>query len=98
MTISTSRVKSHRARLSKAGLKRVELTVPEGDVELVCRLAVHLRDDRETTSPLRDQLRASLSKPALTGEELVAFFRASPLIEADLIIERDRSPGRVAEV
>lgn len=35
---------------------------------------------------------------ARTGHDLVAFFRASPLVGADLQIERDRSIGRSADI
>lgn len=95
--MSASRVASHRARRSKAGLKRVELTVPVDDVALVRRLAMRLREDVGAGAPLRVQLRGSLGKQAQSGEDLVAFFRASPLVEEDLSFERDRSTGRVAE-
>jgi hypothetical protein len=36
--------------------------------------------------------------PAQTGEELLAFFRASPLVGEELEFDRDRSPGRPVEL
>jgi hypothetical protein len=77
------------------GTKRVEVTVPANDVELIRRLANELRAGGEQA----ERLRASVSspsgfQPARTGDELVAFFRSSPLVGEDLSFERDRSSGR----
>lgn len=37
-------------------------------------------------------------KKATTGKELVAFFRASPLVGLDIKFERDKSAGRETEL
>lgn len=51
----------------------------------------------EEAQRLRDSLQPMLTVPkAKTGRELAAFFRASPLVEAELPVERERSAGRAA--
>lgn len=89
----------YRQRLSASGLKRIEVTVPTGDAALVRRLVEVLRTGDETGEHLRRQVRSALGMlPAQTGEELVAFFRSSPLVGEELVFERDRSPGRPVEL
>jgi hypothetical protein len=71
------------------------VAVPPGDVLLVRRFAAVLRQGGRPAERLREQLAPETSlEPARTGAELVAFFRASPLVGERLEIERDRSPGR----
>ena len=40
----------------------------------------------------------TLIEPVRTGAELVAFFRASPLVGEELMIERDQSTGRCVDL
>ena len=89
------RVRRHRRKLAAEGAARVEVTVPAADASLVRALALQLRAGGGTTRRARETLRRLL-RPASaeTGAELVAFFRASPLAGADLVIKRDESSGR----
>ena len=58
-------------------------------------IAGALRSDGEEAELIRQSLQPMLTAPrAKTGAELVAFLRASPLTDAELPIERDRSTGR----
>ena len=92
------RVSRHRQRLSAAGSRRVEVTVPSRDASLVKAVAGALRQDGDEAETIRRALQPVLAAPtARTGAELVAFLRASPLTEADLPVERDRSAGRAAD-
>ena len=88
-TQGASRVSRHRKRIRTSGAKRVEVTVPSRDAPLVKAIASALRSDGQ---PMLTVPRAK------TGPELVAFFRASPLTDAELSIERDRSSGRSADL
>jgi hypothetical protein len=64
-------------------------------VELIRRLATELRTGGEQVERLRASVRSAFGfQPAQTGDELVDFFRSSPLVGEDLSFERDRSPGR----
>ena len=98
-TRKMSRVARHRKKVATGGAKRVEVTVPSRDATLVKAIAGALRSDGEEAKRIREALQPMLSVPrAKTGSELVAFFRASPLVGADLQIERDRSTGRAVDL
>ena len=97
-TEDDSRVSRHRRRVSASGAQRVEVTVPSRDASLVKAIAGALRSGGDEAEHVRQSLQPVLAAPRVrTGAELVAFLRASPLTEADLPIERDRSAGRSAE-
>ena len=98
-TREASRVSRHRRRVATSGAKRVEVTVPSRDAPLVKAIAAALRSDGQEAQVIRHSLQPMLTAPkAKTGAELVAFLRASPLSEAELTSERDRSTGRSAEL
>ena len=98
-TQRASRVSRHRKRIATGGAKRVEVTVPLQDAPLVKAIAGALRSGGEEAELIRRSLHRRLTAPrAKTGAELVAFLRASPLTDADLAIERDRSTGRSADL
>ena len=93
-----SRVSRHRRRVSASGAQRVEVTVPSRDASLVKAIAGALRSGGDEAEQVRRLLQPVLAIPRVrTGAELVAFLRASPLTEAELPIERDRSTGRSAD-
>lgn len=88
-------VATHRRALKAKGRRRLEVTVPAADADLVKAVAATLRAGGEEGERLRALLVAS-TRPqrARTGEELVAFFRASPLVAEEISFERDDSTGR----
>lgn len=89
----------HRKRIATHGAKRVEVTVPSRDAPLVKAIAGALRSDGDEADLIRQSLQPMLNtRRAKTGAELVAFFRASPLTDAELPIERDSSTGRSANL
>ena len=93
------RVARHRTRVAASGSKRVEVTVPSRDAALVKAIAGALRSGGEDAKRIRDSLQPIVSSSkAKTGSELVAFFRRSPLVGADLQVERDESTDRSAEL
>ncbi len=77
----------------------VTVKVPAADAVLMEEVAAALCAGGEDGYLMRECLaRFIRHKRATTGRELVAFFRASPLVGADLDLERDRSPGRPIEL
>lgn len=93
------RVAQYRSRASARGSKRVEVTVPSCDAMLVKAIAGVLRKGGEKARRVRESVQPLVSVPkAKTGAELVAFFRNSPLVGAELSLERDRSPGRTVDL
>ena len=94
-----SRIARHRRKLAVGDSRRVEVTVPVGDAVLVKSIAGVLRAGGNEAKRMRDTLEPMLTVPkATTGRELVAFFRASPLVGVELEIERDRSAGREVDL
>ena len=98
---ASERVADYRVRNHREGMKRVETTVSADDVDLIKDVAKALRGGGALAGELRLTIRSVLPPAqAATGEELVAFFRSSPLHEEDehvLDIERDQSGGRTAD-
>ncbi len=89
------RVARHRGRVAAGGSKRVEVTVPSSDAGLVKAIAGALRSGGRDAERIREALEPIVSSAkAATGPDLVAFFRRSPLVGADLKVERDGSTGR----
>ena len=94
-----SRLARHRKRIATGGAKRVEVTVPLHDAPLVKAIAGALRSGGEDAELIRRSLQPRLTAPrARTGAELVAFFRAAPLTDAELTVERAHSMGRSADL
>ena len=94
-----ARVARHRRKLSARGAKRIEVIVPIGDADLIRQLAALLRSGGKAAEQVREGVKPLLQpKIAASGKELVEFFRASPLVDEDLLFERDRSPGRPVEL
>lgn len=92
------RLARHRTKASARGSRRVEVTVPACDADLVKAIAGALRSGGQNAKRIRESLELLVSaKRAQTGAELVAFFRASPIVGTDFIIERDQSAGRTVD-
>ena len=93
------RAARHRRKLRAGGAKRIEVTVPAGDADLVKGLAALLRAGGETARPVHERVQPLFQpKAAASGKELVAFFRSSPLVGEELEFERDRSSGRPVDL
>lgn len=89
------RVTRHRRKLAASGVRRVEITVPAEDAGLVRHLAGLLRLGGAPARKVRDGLRPLVRSPvARSGRDLVAFFRASPLVGVEIEFPRDKSSGR----
>jgi hypothetical protein len=98
-TPTRTRVARHRTKSAAGGSRRVEVTVPAGDAPFVKAIAGVLRAGGEEALRVKEALRPVVSsRRAETGAELVAFFRNSPLVGAELEIERDKSTGRSADL
>jgi len=97
----SDRVANYRSRNQREGMRRVETTVSAEDINLIKDVAKALREGGSIAGELRLSIRSILpAEQAQTAEELLAFFRTSPLKEEDQHIfesERDRSTGRTAD-
>ena len=94
---TSGRVARFRRKAVAGGTQRVEVSVPADDVMLVKAMAGALREGGAPAERLRAVIGPMVSRPqARTGAELLRFLRASPLCDADIEVERDRSKGRSA--
>ena len=96
---SHRRLARHRSRVAARGERRVELSLPVGDVAIMKAAAQALRAGGSDATKVREALTPVLAAPVMeSGSDLVAFLRASPLMGADLLFERDRSEGRTIDL
>ena len=96
-----ARVARHRSQTAAKGSKRVEVTVPTRDASLVKAMAGALCNGGAKAKHIRESIQPLVAAPKAktkTGAELVAFFRNSPLVEAELSLERNRSGGRSVDL
>ena len=95
MTLAQKKaVQTHRKRLKERGLVRVEIQAPEGDKDLIRKVAGLLRGDPSRAAEVRSRLRQMIGeghKPSL--KSLLA---SAPLEGVDLT--RDRDLGRDVEL
>jgi hypothetical protein len=96
---TAARVNLHRQKLLTQGTKRVTVIVPIEDADWVRELAARLGVGGDSARQLREQV-SRLLEPTMVSswQALVDFFRTSPLIGEELIVECDRSPGRPVDL
>lgn len=98
-TASTARVAQRRARMARAGARRVEVTAPAQDAALIKAIASALRADDAKAEDLRQAIRPFVTlPPAQSGAELLAALRSGPLFDLDVDALRDRGPGRIVDL
>jgi hypothetical protein len=91
-------LKNYRSRLSKRGMARIEVMALDADRELIRTLAKRLAEDNQDAA----RIRATVSR-AIEGEPpkkggILAALRCSPLIGADLDLDRSREEGRKVDL
>ena len=63
-------VQEHRRRLAARGIKRVEISVPQGDAEMLRRVAKVLSRDDDTADGLRAAIERHVpDRPAISFKE-----------------------------
>ena len=86
-------IKNYRSRLRRRGIARFEVLGLESDRDLLRSLAKKLaQDDQEANRIRLEVMRTVSDAPAKGG--IVAALRRSPLVGADLIMERPAVAGR----
>jgi hypothetical protein len=86
-------IKNYRSRLQKRGLARFEVLGLEADRFLIRSLAKRLAQDDPEASRIRSEVMRSVSDIPKKGGILAAL-RRSPLVGADLNMERSIEAGR----
>jgi hypothetical protein len=91
-------IESYRARLSERGLSRFEVLGRDSDRDLIRTLARRLVDDGPEASRLRAAVAQTIAgEPPRKGGILEAL-RRSPLVGADLDLNRLREEGRSVDI
>ena len=91
-------VQNYRTRLDERGLARFEVLGRDSDRDLIRSLARRLAEEGPEASRLRAAVTQSIAgEPPRTGGMLAAL-RRSPLVGADLDLQRPREDGRNVEI
>jgi hypothetical protein len=91
-------VRNYRNRLGKRGLARFEVLGRATDRELIRSLARRLAEDGPESSRLRTAVNQSVIGAAPKKGGILAALRRSPLVGADLNLDRARGIGRKVEI
>jgi hypothetical protein len=91
-------IQNYRSRLSERGLARFEVLGRESDRDLIRSLARRLAEDDSDAARIRATVNQTISgEPPKTGGILAAL-RRSPLVGADLDLNRSRVEGRKVDL
>ena len=91
-------IQNYRTRLGERGLARFEVLGREADRDLIRSLARRLAVEGPEAARLRAAVSQSIAgEPPKTGGILAAL-RRSPLVGADLDLQRPREDGRHVEI
>ena len=84
----------HRRRLGERGLARYEVRGLARDKDLVRKLARKLSTNNAEAVRLRAEVAKELGEKPLSGKEIWDALRRSPLVGAELNLEREIVPPR----
>ena len=87
-------LKRYRKRLTQQGMARFEVLGLDADRELIRSLARRLAGDDPDSARIRATLRLSISGEQSKKGGILDALRRSPLVGADLDLNRPRTPGR----
>lgn len=91
-------IQSYRFRLSERGLSRFEVLGRDTDRDLIRSLARRLAEESPEASRLRTVVSQSISGEPPKKGGILAALRRSPLVGADLDLNRPREEGRKVEI
>lgn len=99
MTITAQKraIRNYRSRLQQRGIARFEVLGLDRDRDLIRALAKKLAEDGEKANAIRTQVAYSVSEVGKKGG-IFAALRRSPLVGADLKVERPFDTGRKTEI
>jgi hypothetical protein len=91
-------LKTYRDRLSERGLARFEVLGLEGDRDLIRSLAKCLAEDSPEAARIRASVATSISGEPPRKGGILAALRRSPLVGADIDVERPIIAGRMIDL
>jgi hypothetical protein len=87
-------IKNYRNRLNQRGMSRFEVIAPAADRELIRSLAKRLADECPESARIRAAVRRSISAEAPAKGGILHALRRSPLVGAELNLERSVAADR----
>jgi len=90
-------IRNYRSRLGERGLARFEVMGRDGDRDLIRILARRLAEDTPEARELRDTVARNVAGEPPRKGGILAALRRSPLVGADLDLDRPREEGRSVE-
>ena len=94
----TRALANYRKRLSQRGMARFEVLGLSTDRELIRRLARQLAEDNPEAKEIRASVHRCIQAQPLNKGGILAALRRSPLVGADLNLERPRIDGRKVDL
>lgn len=91
-------IQNYRSRLSERGLARFEVLGRDADRDLIRSLARRLAEDGPDASRLRAAVSQTIAGEPPKKGGILAALRRSPLVGADLDLNRPREEGRKVEI
>jgi hypothetical protein len=94
----TKAIESYRARLTEHGIRRFEVQALEADRELIRALARKLTGGGAAARQLRRTVERAMSGSPPRNGGILAALRRSPLVGANLTLERAHEQGRKVDL
>jgi len=91
-------IRGYRDRLHARGMARFEVLGLDTDRDLIRSLARRLADDEPEVTELRAAINRTIGGEPPRKGGILAALRRSPLVDADLILDRPFESGRKVEV
>ena len=91
-------LKNYRDRLGERGMARFEVLGRDADRDLIRSLARRLAEDGPDASRIRAAVSQSISGEPPKKGGILAALRRSPLVGADLDLQRPFTPGRAVDL
>jgi hypothetical protein len=91
-------IQNYRTRLNERGLARFEVLGRDADRDLIRSLARRLAEDGPDASRLRAAVSQTIAGEPPKKGGILAALRRSPLVGADLDLDRPREEGRKVQI
>ena len=91
-------IKNYRKRLQQRGLARFEVLGLAADRDLIRSLAKRLADDSSDSAKIREELRRTVAEDAPSKGRILEALRHSPLVGADLNLDRTATQERKVDL
>ena len=91
-------IKNYRKRLQQRGLARFEVLGLAADRDLIRSLAKRLADDSSDSAQIREELRRTVAEDAPSKGRILEALRRSPLVGADLNLDRTATLERKVDL